>query len=239
MKTNFLPPYLVLLFSLFFCASLKAQTYERSYGLELAPHNGGSRISSGGGLGQLALERQDSVESGLGGFSVGFLFESRADKIGFTTGLRYIRTGYEVVEDNFDGPTVGLDTREKITAQYLEIPFELNFHQDITEKNRALFMLGVAANLHLGTDTERSTRLDGVEQGSIVLPEDPNREFRPVIFSLNTGIGFDRKLGENWAIRIQPYFRFFLQGNLKTNFDQLNRNYYQTGVRVVVKRVFL
>jgi len=157
--------HLVLLLSLFFCTSLQAQTYERSFGLELAPHNG--------------------------------------------------------------------------TAQYLELPFEVNFHQDISEKNRALFMLGLAANIHLGTKTERSTRFDGVEQGTVVLPNDPEREFRPVVLSLNTGIGFDRKLGENWAIRIQPYFRFFLQGNLKSNFDQLNRNYFQTGVRVVVRRVFL
>ena len=238
MKTNFLP-LLSLLFALLLCPALEAQTYERSFGLELAAHNGGSRISSGGGLGQLQLERQDSIESGLGGYTFGLLFESRADKIGFTTGLRYLRTGYEVVEDGFDGPTVGMDTREEITAQYLELPFEINFHQDITEKNRALFMLGVAANLHLGTKTERSTRLDGVEQGTVELPEDPERVLRPVILSLNTGIGFDRKLSENWAVRVQPYFRFFLQGNLQANFDQLNRNYYQTGVRVALRRTFL
>jgi len=231
--------HLVLLLFLFFCTSLQAQTYERSFGLELAPHNGGNRITSGGGAVIRSLELQDSLESGLGGYGVGLLFESRADKIGFTTGLRYIRTGYEVVENGLDGPTVGMDRREQVTAQYLELPFEVNFHQDISEKNRALFMLGLAANIHLGTKTERSTRFDGVEQGTVVLPNDPEREFRPVVLSLNTGIGFDRKLGENWAVRIQPYFRFFLQGNLKSNFDQLNRNYFQTGVRVVVRRVFL
>lgn len=237
--TNIPLRYLSLLSLLLFYVSLDAQTYERSFGLELAPHSGGNRISSGGGAVIRTLELQDSLESGLGGYGVGLLFESRADKIGFTTGLRYIRTGYEVVENGLDGPTVGVDRREQVTAQYLELPFEINFHQDITEKNRALFMLGIAANLHLNTKTERSTRIDGVEQGTVELPEDPEREFRPVILSLNTGIGFDRKLGENWAVRVQPYFRFFLQGNLKSNFDQLNRNYYQTGVRVVVRRVFL
>ena len=239
MKLDFLFRHLLLFALVVSGGALSAQTYERSFGLELAPHHGASRISSGGGLNQLALEAQDSIESGIGGYSVGLLFESRADKIGFTTGVRYLRTGYEATENGLDGPTVGRDAYEKVTAQYLEIPMEINFHQDITEKNRALFMLGVAANLHLGSETERSTRIDGVEQGTVVLPEDPNREFRSVILSLNTGIGFDRKLGEDWAIRVQPYFRFFLQGNLKTNFDQLNRNYYQTGVRVVLKRVFL
>lgn len=232
-------PYLVLLFPFLFGLALNAQTYERAFGLELAPHNGGNRITSGGGSVIRSLEMQDSLESGLGGYSIGLLFESRADKVGFTTGFRYIRTGYEVVENDFDGPTVGLDKREQVTAQYLEVPLEINFHQDFSEKSSAHFMLGIAANLHLNTKTERSTRFDGVEQGTVVLPEDPEREFRPVILSLNTGLGFDRKFGENWAVRVQPYFRFFLQGNLKSNFDQLNRNYYQTGVRVVVKRVFL
>jgi hypothetical protein len=230
---------LTLLFPMFFGLSINAQIYERAFGLELAPHNGGNRITSGGGSVIRSLEMQDSLESGTGGYGFGLLFESRADKIGFTTGLRYIRTGYEVVENDFDGPTVGLDKREKITAQYLEVPLEINFHQDFSERSSAHFMLGVAANLHLDTKTERSTRLNGVEQGTVVLPTDPEREFRPIILSLNTGLGFDRKLGENWALRVQPYFRFFLQGNLKSNFDQLNRNYYQTGVRVVIKRVFL
>lgn len=230
---------LTLFLPMFFGLCLNAQIYERSFGLELAPHNGGNRITSGGGSVIRSLEIQDSLESGLGGYGFGLLFESRADKVGFTSGLRYIRTGYKVVEDGFDGPTVGLDRREKVTAQYLELPLEINFHQDFSEKSSAHFMLGVAANLHLGTKTERSTRIDGVEQGTVVLPRDPERAFRPVILSLNTGLGFDRKFGENWAVRVQPYFRFFLQGNLKSNFDQLNRNYYQTGVRVVVKRVFL
>ncbi len=238
MTNNFFRSFYLLL-PVLFCLPLSGQTYERSFGLELAPHNSGNRISSGGGLGQLALERQDSIESGLGGYTIGLLFESRADKVGFTTGLRYLKTGYEVIENGLDGPTSGRDTYEKVTASYLELPFEINFHQDITEKNRALFMLGIAANLHLDTKTEQSSRIDGVEQGTVVVPDDPERALRPVILSLNTGIGFDRKLGENWALRIQPYFRFFLQGNLNANFDQLNRNYYQTGVRVAVRRVFL
>ncbi|TXF90052.1 outer membrane beta-barrel protein [Neolewinella aurantiaca] len=237
--SNIFSLHLMVLVLLFTSVALSAQTYERSFGLEIAPHSGGNRITSSGGTLITALEVQDSIESGLGGYGIGLLYESRADKVGFTTGIRYLRTGYEVVENDLDGPTVGLDTRDEVTAQYLELPFEFNFHQDMSEKSSVHFMLGVAANLHLSTKTERSTRLDGVEQGTTELPDDPEREFRPVVASLNTGLGYDRKLGENWAIRVQPYFRFFLQGNLKTNFDQLNRNYYQTGVRVAIRRVFL
>jgi hypothetical protein len=240
MSRRFVPT--VFLLALFFFALspiLEAQVYERAFGLEVAPHAGGRRISAGAGVPFQQLEAQDSLENGVGGYGIGLIFESRADKIGFTTGVRYLKTGYEAMLESNEGPGLGRATLDEVSAQYVSIPFELNFHQDINEKDRVLFMLGMSANLHLKTTTKQTVFLDGEVQSSGNLPEDATQEFRPVVLSLNTGIGFDRKLGEDWAVRIQPYFRFFLQGNLKTNFDQLNRNYYQTGVRVTVKRVFL
>ena len=229
---------LLLMCALSACATLDAQVLEKSYGLELGYHAGGQRISGGSGITIRSLERQDSLESGRPGYSVGLLFESRAGKVGFTTGLRYLRAGYEVNDDGSDGPGLGRDFRDEVTAHYLEVPFELNFHQDVNERDRMLFMLGVAANVHLNTAGTRSVSIDGVGQGSEPLPE-PTDGYRPVVGSLNAGIGYDRKLGEDWAVRVQPYFRFFLQGNLRESLSQFNRNYYQTGVRVVVKRLFL
>jgi hypothetical protein len=67
----------------------------------------------------------------------------------------------------------------------------------------------------------------------------PNQEYRSPVLSINTGIGFDRKLSERWAIRLQPNFQFFLQGNLKEDPDRTNRNYYQLGARLTVKRFLL
>lgn len=217
---------------------LSAQTYERAFGLEIGAHQGGRRIA-GGDLPIQQVERQDSVENGIGGYVLGLIYESRADKIGFTAGVRYLRTGYEVVENGLNGPSIGNDFRDEVNAQYLQLPLELNFHQNITEKDRVLFMLGVAGNIHLKTVTERTRFLDGVDQGTEIIPDDEELNYQPVVLSLNTGIGFDRKLGEDWAVRVMPYFNFFLQGNIKQDLGQLNRNYYQTGVRVTVKRVFL
>lgn len=240
MSRRFLPTvFLLTLLCFSLSPVLEAQVYERAFGLEVAPHAGGRRISAGAGVPFQRLEAQDSLENGVGGFGVGLLFESRADKIGFTTGVRYLKTGYEALLESAEGPGLGPATLDEVTAQYVSIPFELNFHQDISEKDRVFFMLGLSANIHLGTKTKQTIFFDGVVQSSGNLPENATQEFRPVVLSLNTGLGFDRKLGEDWAVRIQPYFRFFLQGNLKTNFDQLNRNYYQTGVRVIFKRVFL
>ena len=214
-----------------------AQVQERSYGLEAGLHQGGRRISAGASVPFLQLERQDSIESGRGGYTVGLLFESRAGKIGFTAGLRYLTTGYGFAETFADGPGFGTDFETEVRAQYLEIPFELNFHQDITERDRVSFMLGVGANVHLGTVTEETTIIEGVRQEPRRVEDDGTEGFRPLVVSLNTGMAYDRKLGDNFAVKVQPYFRFFLQGNLQQDFSAFNRNYFQTGVRLVFKRL--
>lgn len=231
---------LITVFLLLFSAALSAQVYEKSIGLEFAPHQGNRRISGGSGVTFTELERQDSLEMGRGGFSAGLVYDVRTDKIGFTTGIRYLETSYLVGQQptNLD-PNSTLSFSETIKAQYLSIPFELNFHQSITEKDRVLFMLGIAGHLHLNTTITQTNFDDGVETGTEVLPDDPNTAYRSPIFSINTGIGFDRKVGENWSIRLQPNFQFFLQGNLKDDPDRTNRNYYQLGVRVVVRRFIL
>lgn len=227
----------LLIFVFLAATPLLAQTNERAFGIELGGHLGGRRLD-GTGLPFRQVEIQDSLEAGIPGLSLGLIFESRAGKLGFTTGVRYLETGYEIVENGLNGPTIGADYRDEIRASYLSIPLELNFHQDITPKDRASFMLGVAANLHLGTTTRRTRFLDGVDQGTNILPEDPNLAFRSLLFAFNTGIAYDRKLGDKWAVKIQPYFTFFLRGNLQETFNDFNRNFYQTGLRVTVKRMF-
>jgi len=231
---------------IFFCLLLSvplyllaqpSPVYEQSVGLEVGAHNGNRRISGGSGVTFFELERQDSLESGVGGMSYGILYESRADKIGFTTGVRYLETGYNVAEQAFRN-TPQARFSDEVRAQYLSVPFELNFHQSITEKDRVSFMLGIAAQLHLKTVRTRTITEDGELVATEELPNDPDTDFRSPIVSLNTGIAFDRKLGEDWALKIQPNFQFFLQGNLQAQNNQTNRNYYQVGVRVVIKRFF-
>ena len=238
MPANFLRVFFFLF--LFGPLPLAAQSdgvIEQSVGLEVMAHRGNRRITAGQGVSFVELERQDSLESGVGGYSFGILYESRVNKIGFTTGVRYLETGYNIDEQPFRNEP---DRRfsEEVRARYVSVPFELNFHQDITEKDRVSFMLGLAAHLHLKTVRNRTTSLDGVNQGTEEIPNDPDISFRSPIVSLNTGIAFDRRLGEKWALKVQPNFQFFLQGNQLETINQTNRNYYQLGVRLVVKRFF-
>ncbi|MEM6769698.1 MAG: outer membrane beta-barrel protein, partial [Bacteroidota bacterium] len=189
--------------SLLFPLLLVAQSEpvnERSVGVEIGAHNGNRRISGGSGVTFFELERQDSLESGAGGLSYGILYEVRANKVGFTTGARYLQTGYDIAQQPFfNDPTQSFS--DEVRAQYLSIPFELNFHQSITQKDRVSFMLGIAAQVHLKTTRMRTIFVDGVEDSTVEVANNPDLPFRSPIVSLHTGIAFDRKLGEDWALK--------------------------------------
>ncbi|CAH1001511.1 hypothetical protein LEM8419_02414 [Neolewinella maritima] len=228
---------LCLLFLLFSCA-LSGQTLERSFGLELTPQLGGQRISGTSNATFTQLDRLDSLEQGGFSYGLGLTYESRVDRIGYTTGLRFTHLGYTTMQQARPGVTGGTFS-EELTANYLAIPFELNFYQDATERDRVMFFLGVGLQYHLGSRTERTIYQDGQAQGTERLPDDAV-DYRGLVTSLTTGIGYDRKLSSDWAIRFQPTFQFFLNGNLRpTDTTVANRNYYQVGLRVVVRRLFI
>ena len=98
--------------------------------------------------------------------------------------------------------------------------------------------LGIAGHVHLDTKKRQTNFSDGDRLDEFVLPLDPDENFRIPIVSLNTGVGFDHKWNERWSFRVEPYFQFFLQGNLKADFDQANRNYYQLGSHFMLRRSF-
>ncbi len=226
-----------LLLLLLFPLLLSAQTLERSFGLELTPQSSQRRISGTNNVTFAQLEEIDSLEFGTFGFGIGAIYESRVDRIGFSTGVRYTNVGYGTLEQPQPGAP-GASYSDRVTAHYLSVPLELNFYQDVTEQDRVLFMLGAGLQYHLGTRTERTTFAGGEETASGRLEEDLS--YRPLLASFTTGIGYDRKLSSDWAIRFQPTFQFFLNGNLRPEEGtRANRNFYQVGLRVVVRRLFI
>ena len=231
-------PFLTFLVLLLSLPLVGQNVVEQAYGIELAPHFGNRRISAGGGVLFTELERQDSLESGRAGYGIGLIYTSRVNKIGFTTGLRYLETGYSVREQSDRQMGSTRTFSQEVTARYLSLPFELNFYQDIRPKDRVYFTLGVAAHVHLATEVLQTDFLEGVREGERILEPADDQDFRAAVLSLNTSVGYDRKLSETWSLRLEPYFQFFLQGNLKTNFDKTNRNYFQVGARAQVRRFF-
>ena len=229
--------YRLLLVLLVLPFSLSAQLLERSVGLELAPHYASSRITGGGNATFTQLANLDSLESGAYGYGFGIVYENRVERIGYTTGLRYTRSGLERLRQ----PVTGTDREftESVTAQYLGIPFDLNFYQDVTPNDRVFFTLGAGLEYHLGTRTRR-TVFRGEEELERVTLTDDDADYRNLVLSFGTAIGYDRKLSSDYALRFQPYFRFFLNGNLRETQDLLaNRNYYQVGLRLVIRRLFI
>ena len=228
-----------LLFCLLFLlgAGLSAQVYEAGFGVELSPHFGNRRITGGQGLIFTEVERQDSLESGVPGYSVGLVYDSRAGKIGFTTGLRYIRTGYDVSEQRSGRPGSPRSFSQEVRASYLSLPIDLNFWQDVTEKDRVMFTFGLAASVHLNTRVRQTDFLDGMALETTDLPDDPDTDYRSPIVTLNTGLGLDHKFNDDWSLRFQPVFSFFLQGNITDATERTNRNYYQLAGRLTVRRI--
>lgn len=226
--------FLLVLF--FFPLSLLGQGLERSFGLEVIPHANQRRVSGVGSVSFRELEKIDSLESGTPGYGIGLVYESRVDRIGFTTGLRYTRTGYQTVEQQ--GADAGAVFSDKVTANYLAVPFELNFYQEVTENDRVSFMLGAGIQFHLGTKVIRTTSRSGSETEELTVGDDI--AYRNFLASFVTGVGYDRKLSTDWAIRVQPTFQFFLNGNLSPTPDtRANRNFYQLGLRLVLRRLFI
>ncbi len=229
---------LVFAFLIFLPVLGSAQTLERSFGLELTPQLSERRISGTANVTYNQLNAIDSLETGAFGYGIGAIYESRVDRIGFSTGLRYTNTGYATLEQPLRGEA-GTTYTDRVTAHYFSVPFEINFYQDVTEEDRVLFMLGAGLQYHLGTRTQRTTYANGGETGSAGVEEE-GIDYRPLLASFVTGIGYDRKLSNDWAIRFQPTFQFFLNGNLRPDLDTLaNRNFYQLGLRVVVRRLFI
>jgi hypothetical protein len=228
----------LFLFALLFpCLTLDAQTLERSFGLEVSPYLNNRRIS-GTALATISqLERIDSLEESRIGYGLGLLYENRVDRIGWSSGLRYTRAGYGSLPRRTG--TVGETIEDEVQAHYIAVPFELNFYQDATPVDRVHFVLGVALQFHLATRTFRSELRDG-EEVNRVRVDDGGLSYRGLVPSFMTGVGYDRKLSDDWAIRFQPTFQYFLNGNLSDSPDLLaNRNLYQVGVRVTLRRLFI
>ena len=229
--------FLSLALALLFVSGLCGQdVVEQGFGLEFAPHYGSGRIGSPD-AGLVELERLDSLNSGRAGFGLGVVYTSRVNRIGFTAGIRYLETGFETDEQS-QRLRPGRSFTEVGRARFISLPFELNFYQDITPKDRVFFTLGLAGHLFLDNRIQQTNFLDGVEQEQITLPDDPSEDFRRFNLSFNTGLGFDRKFNEEWSMRIEPFFQFFLQPNIRPEAGQITRNYYQLGGRLLVRRFF-
>ena len=229
----FLP--LVLLF-LLPPAALPAQTIERGFGLELYPHLSHRRLAGGSDLILDELAALDSLETGLFSYGFGLVYDNRFDRLGYTVGLRYARAGYRTLEQPIGDPFDNVGFRLTTTTDFLSLPLEINFWQDIDERNRVFFFFGGAVNYQLRTRVRRQDFEGGNVTNDEILPTSDFIDYRRLQFSLGTGIGYDRRLGTRLAVRLQPDVRFFLSSNtVRDEVERVSRNYFQLGLRATVR----
>ena len=229
---------LSLFFSLFLSLPITGQIIESAgFGLEFYPHLANRRLIAGSSLTFNEVNRIDSLEMRDFGYGIGVFYAQRSEKIGYHFGLRYLTTGYQrergPIEDN-SGPAGFTQFSESFVTNILEIPFQLNFYQNIGSKSSFYFTLGVAAGIHLNSTTER-TYFDGGEE--LTEDFDPQADYRGVNFALVTAIGFETRFAQNYAIGLQPTFEYWLGGNVIAEAADVNRNLYNLGLRLTLQRL--
>lgn len=206
-------------------------------GIEVYPHFANRRLIAGNAFSFNEVRRIDSLESGKQGFGIGILYSKRSEKIGFQIGLRYLSTGYETARGPVDINTQPSDFNEfseNFTASFLEIPFQLNFYQNLGNKSALYFTLGTAAGLHLNSRADRV--FYSAESSETIDDFDTELNYRGLNFALITAIGFETTLNERWTLGIQPTFEYWLSGNVVTDAAGINRNLYNIGFRLSVRR---
>ncbi|MEL6274997.1 MAG: hypothetical protein AAFU03_07845 [Bacteroidota bacterium] len=229
---------LFLSLSLLLTLNLSAQIIESAgFGLELYPHLANRRLIAGNTLTFSEINRIDSLEMRDFGYGIGVFYAQRSEKIGYHFGLRYLATGYErargPVDDN-SGPAGFSEFSEDFITNILEIPFQLNFYQNLGNKSSFYFTLGVAAGIHLNSKTERTYFSP---EGTLTEEFDPEVDYRGVNFALVTAVGYETRLGQNYAVGLQPTFEYWLGGNVIAEAADINRNLYNLGLRLTLQRL--
>jgi hypothetical protein len=227
--------FLLLLAFPFLLLAQTTKTQSSGWGVEVYPHLANNRLIAGGNIGFMEARRRDSLEVADFGYAAGVFYALRGEKIGYHFGLRYLVTGYETQRGPLDNDPflpATFDYSEKFRAQYLELPFYVNFYQNISEKTSFFFTLGAAANIHLNSKIER-TIYDPL--GSVTGDFTPEGTvYRTVNFAMLSAIGIETTFNEKITFGFEPNFEYWLGGNVVESADFLTRNFYNIGLRMYV-----
>ncbi|HMQ48031.1 MAG TPA: hypothetical protein PKA00_11585 [Saprospiraceae bacterium] len=222
--------YLFLLFA--FSAGAQSSFY---YGVELFPNVTHRRLVAQSVFNEDQYQALEAMEQARFAYGAGIVFNWQGQKAGFLTGIRASDLGYQTiklaVEADDPAPQGATQKFDSYRHYYLEFPAELQFFQQVNEKNRFLMMMGLAFSYNLG-NARRTTYLlgDTRETQSTNLGKDNFGNFNT---GFQAGMGWERQLGQSTLLFVQPTFQFWM----KTLYieTEINRNLYTIGVRAGVK----
>ena len=214
-------------------SSLYAQS-AISYGLQFAP---GYSFRKSLPLNDTTIDdliELDEFESGEFAYSAGVRVEMKlGDKVGFQTGANFVRLGYRTgrtrVVSQIEGTETVLEREQQFAFSNIEVPFILNFYQEISPQSRVYFKMGGSAlyNLNRNARTLQYTEeaLTGDQTQPITNGADVN-------VSVQTGAGYEHRLNKI-ALFVEPVFQYYLRSQ-HSDFNFARQPYF-LGVTVGVK----
>ncbi len=220
--------------------ALAAQEYSgprTGYGLNFYPHLSNRRLAAAAAISQDEIDRIEEREVTAFGYAIGLFYRNRGLKLGYDTGLNYLVTGYDTqrgpVESGGPRPAFSEYSETFITRQ-VELPFALQFYQQVNDANEFSFSLGLSISYALGQRTEYTGFNTA---GSQTFEVNEEVGYRASNYAFTTGFGYNRRFGTNWAVLLQPTFKYWFRGLVSDEEAELNRNLYTVGLKTVIMRV--
>lgn len=208
---------------------------DTGFGVEVYPHLSNRRLLGGSSVTIDELQRIDSLERADFGYGLGLFYAQRVERIGFHLGARYLRTGYAVGEQELvtDPPEdVPITFTENFRAEWLEVPFQLNFYQNFGSNTSFYFTLGLTGAINLRSRLERTTNFPS---GGLTERIDEEVSYRAVHVGMLAAMGVERRFN-GLTLGLQPTFEYFLTTNtLVDSPSDLTRNLYTLGLRLTAQ----
>jgi len=227
----------ILLFTiaLLTAGSVFAQA-ELSWGIHATPNVSHRRLIAQEDIDRREVNRLDSLEVAKFSYKAGAFVRWRSERVGFQTGLNFMNSGHRTlrgpVQAGDPAPLNADDKRTVYEHYFIEAPAELQFFQELDEKNDFLFMMG----LTIAYNINNSTRLVFYDnEGQEVVDQDTdNSRFTKLHYNFATSMGWEHAFSESFGITLQPIFQFWLSPLLNDPDISLNRNLYSVGLRAAV-----
>lgn len=225
----------LLLFFLLLSPTIHAQSVRSGVGISLFPHVAHRRLVAVELGSLISTDSLDAAERSLPTYALGVLFSHRGEKVGVQAGIHYSRMGYRGrrVDIPLTNPIAARFSEQeyRFVTQQIEVPLGLVFYQALSEKTEFFFLLGSGISYNM-TNKDTYIRYEGD-----ISEKETTRalgDFRRLNYCFQTGMGWERRLDERWSLSIAPVFRLWMAGLYRE--AELNRNLYQMGVQVVLRR---
>ena len=201
-------------------------------GFSLFPHFSGSRLAASTTAAPGIIDSLEARETSRPSLGMGFAVQWRAERAGFRTGLQIVESGYRTIRETIptgqEAPEGALEWQIAQRIVRLEVPAEILFLQSWNDRDRMNFTMGFSAAWSIAF-SEDTTFFSAEKLGRTRQRQDRGL-FTPLQLAFQTGIGWQRDIGEKIVFFAQPTFQFWYTGLLRGT-PEVNRSLYTLGLK--------